>query len=888
MKFLQVLSLLIIAHGLSAQSVKITGLLTGPDGKAITQASVLLKNAESVIAFAISTETGTYTIKVQDSAGLSKLHLEIHSLGFRDKIVTLENGKLSYDMKLETDPQVLKELIVKNRPVIESKGDTLSYDVASFSRPEDRSIGEVMSHMPGITVDENGQISFNGKAISNLYIHGDDLMDGRYGLATRAITKDIIKSVDVMKNFQPVKVLKDRVLTDNVAINLVLKDENSLKLSGQAMLGGGLPQQYDLSVNPMLLNKRIKMLNSVKANNSGQDYLGDFMKYGSSDYLANLGNTRPAALISAGTAGNPDLPKRNYNLNRTGLINANNLYNLKTGLQVRSNIQLYADRNRFNYLSRVEQYLEADTIRYLEEQMARRGPSSLTASFSANLNKPTFYFSNTFRVNVSAESNSSWIRRNNDIFNQRLEQRIRDLSNDLAWTPLLKNRNIIDLHWYLDYYNAPQQLGIDTGLHAAILNNGNPFRAIQQFAETPTFFSHASASYRLTKGKIRQNYLAGVLNERQNLSSKLLLDQFNGAANFYTGDPGNALQWRRDRIYANASYDTKGTNWQASLSIPLIVQSIQYKQFEYSLNSTHNQVFTNPDFSVKFFLNAEDNIAASYSYTNNVGNISGVFRGLILSNYRSFRVSDAALQENISSGPSINYQFQRSIIMLFINAGLSYSKVKANSILSSQLTNNVQRTILLPFENDQSRLSATASISKYLFNLKTTAALKTLFTRSRAEQFINNNFFPFLNDSYSLTGSIDKKLRGGLTVNYSGNYNWNISRPGTGGKEVFVTRMKRFDQTIALAYNPLKGLFLNIRGRQIYSRLPGISPINYIFTDAGARYKLAKIKTDLELEMTNLSNIRKYELLLLSSNQFSYSNYQIRGRMAIIKATFNF
>ncbi len=219
---------------------------------------------------------------------------------------------ISFSMKKATE---LPQVEVRSKPIIDRSGDTLRYNVNSFSNPEDRSIGDVLKHMPGISVGDNGGIFYNGQAISNLYIHGDDLMDGNYGLAPRVISKDMIKSVEVIQHHQPIKILQNKVPTDAVAINLVLKDENSVKLAGQAMLGAGLPEQYDAALNTMLFNKQIKMLNVIKANNSGIDYTDEFARPDGSTG-GDPGNSKPASLLSVG-GPTPNLPHKQYYFNRS-------------------------------------------------------------------------------------------------------------------------------------------------------------------------------------------------------------------------------------------------------------------------------------------------------------------------------------------------------------------------------------------------------------------------------------------------------------------------------------------------------------------------------------------------------------------------------------------
>lgn len=76
-----------------------------------------------------------------------------------------------------------------------------------------------------------------------------------------------------MQSHQPLKVLKDKVMSDRIAVNLVIKEEAKLSMSGQAKLGIGLPHQYDGELNTILFNKKYEMLNVLKGNNVGVDLL---------------------------------------------------------------------------------------------------------------------------------------------------------------------------------------------------------------------------------------------------------------------------------------------------------------------------------------------------------------------------------------------------------------------------------------------------------------------------------------------------------------------------------------------------------------------------------------------------------------------------------------
>ena len=872
-----------------AQQKQLTGLLKGSTGKPTVNIPVMLKNGQDrIVRFAYSNVEGKYTIALPDTAHPGLLYLEVNGINYNSRRQQLEEGRLVYDFLLEEKVTVLPEVKVTGKPLIITQGDTLSYNVHSFEREEDRSIGDVIRRLPGITVAEDGQISYNGKPIFNLYIHGDDLMDGRYGLATRTISKDMIKSVDVIRNYQPLKVFLGKVFTGNVAMNLVLKDELGFRLSGQAMVGAGLPEQFDAALNGIVLNRQFKMLNSLQGNNTGVDYRNDFKQLSSQEFLNTINNTHPANLLSMGTSQAPDLPRSNYYLNRSATMNANNLFNTKKGLQIRSNLLVFLDRNTSDYHSTVDYYLSGDTIRYNERQIVLNKPYIISTSLTAMVNKKGFFLNNTFRARFEGEKTTGFLNFNGKDFGQRLHQQILDLSNEFNWVPALKRKGIIELKWYINSYSNLQFLDINSGLQPDILNNGRPYAAAMQHVETPALSSHILFSYRTKDHLIKQNYLLGVINERQQLNSSLNLTQLNSNVTDYTGDQGNALHWRHDKIYLNALYDIKKDSWDAALSLPLAWQSIHYGQNEYALGIDRNRFYVNPSARLKLYFNAEDHLSLSYSYNNTIGDISGVYRGLILANYQSLLTNDAGLQEKYTSSSGMYYNFQRSIIMLFIYAGLNYNKIKAGFIASSVLTDNIRRIILLPYENDQSTLSANAGISKYLFALKTTASLKTVFRKANFTQFINSDKLPFFNNNIILTVATESKFLNSFILSYNGTGNWITGKKAVkdaGNK--MKSKVKRFDQNIALGHSPVNNLFLTIKGRHLYSSQANASNINYLFLDANLRYKHTRWRTDLEFDVTNIANVKNYEVFTLSSNQFTANRFEIRGRMAVLKAMFN-
>lgn len=886
MKLIAACFALLIGVVAQAQSQTIHGRVKAPDGKSLSNVTVVLKDTSNIVLhFTRSNAEGEFSFSLAGNVMSTVNLIEVNHTGFERSSQPVKAGQQVYNFQLQTAYTELPAVKVKNRPRVISKGDTLSYSVKSFSKEEDRNIGDVIKRMPGMTVDDEGKIYYNNKQIDNLYTDGDNLMDGRYGLATQVITKDMIQSVDVIQHHQPVEALRGNISSDKVAVNLVLKDDRKTSIATQAILGAGIPAQYEATLSTILLNRKTKMLNAIRANNSGFDYRNDFSELGNSSMLENINATNPDALLSGGTVPVPDLPRRNYYLNRSAIININQLFKSKNNIQYRANIQAFTDRQTMAYESNTRLLLNGDTASYREQQQSVMESSVMLAAFSLMANRSNYFVNNKLSVRLQEEKAGSLLLTNNTSFGQRLKSDKYAFTNDFSLIPALKNKAILELRWLLNYNNNPQRLQVDTGLHQGILNQDLPYEAMIQQAAVPTFFSHLSAGYMLLKGLIRQNYQAGLVTERQQLNTLLQLQQNDGTIEDYQRDAGNKLRWQRDRLFVQGNYSLQKTKYEISVTMPLILQQVNYKQNEYNLDERLQQLLFSPSARVKWLLNKEDYFTVNYSYNNNPGNITGVYRGAVLTNYRSLHASDADLQQVNRSDAGFYYSFQRSVSMLFVSAGMQYNRNAANFILASVVTDSIQRVVLLPYENTQRNFTASGSFSKYLFSVGGTFSLKFIYQQGRHNQLVNAVLLPYDNSSISIIPSWQGRLF--RRVNF--NYQAFLMRSGSYQKsnKDIGTHMQRMDQQLAFSFSPVSKILVQAKTRHIYSKQLGVKPVNYVFADLNIRYTHIKWRTDFELDCSNLSDVKKYEIYRQGANVSSQSLYNIRGRMLLFKATFN-
>jgi hypothetical protein len=146
------------------------GTVKDSTGKAVPFATVNLKNKASnaIVAYSTTTDNGTYNLVLPQGQKTDSLMVEVRSMGYKSQAKSI-TGTGPVDFVLQASVNQLQAVVIKSsRPVLRVNGDTISYKVSEFANPQDRTIGEVIKKLPGITVAADGKISYNNKPISTV------------------------------------------------------------------------------------------------------------------------------------------------------------------------------------------------------------------------------------------------------------------------------------------------------------------------------------------------------------------------------------------------------------------------------------------------------------------------------------------------------------------------------------------------------------------------------------------------------------------------------------------------------------------------------------------------------------------------------------------------
>ena len=190
-----------IAHGQTEyQRLTISGQLLDADEKEpVLQATVQLftANDSTFVGGTVSDNKGNFSIEAPSNG---TYRLKISSIGYQtiEREVTLrrdQNQELG-SLRMSPESVMLKETIVTAQaPQGVVKKDTLVYNPDAFRTPEGSAIEELIKRMPGAEVDEDGNITVNGKEVKKILLDGKEFMLGDVETALKNLPVSIIQNV---------------------------------------------------------------------------------------------------------------------------------------------------------------------------------------------------------------------------------------------------------------------------------------------------------------------------------------------------------------------------------------------------------------------------------------------------------------------------------------------------------------------------------------------------------------------------------------------------------------------------------------------------------------------------------------------------------------------
>jgi len=258
----------IVSITLFAQKVTLSGTVKDSLQNPMPYANVIAKpkDVSKNLQFAITDNEGFYKLVV---AQKDTLTISISYLGYKPieyQFIALKNSKKDFILKQSSES--LDEIVIEMPVTV--KGDTTTYKTDKFVDGTERKLKNILKKLPGVEVGKNGSVTVQGKKVTKMLVDGKKFFGGNSKLAVENIPADAVGNVDVIDNYNEVAFLKGLTDSDEMAMNINLKEDKKRFVFGDVEAGKGNKNFYKTSANLFYYAPKINVNFIGNLNNIGE------------------------------------------------------------------------------------------------------------------------------------------------------------------------------------------------------------------------------------------------------------------------------------------------------------------------------------------------------------------------------------------------------------------------------------------------------------------------------------------------------------------------------------------------------------------------------------------------------------------------------------------
>lgn len=416
---------------------RLTGAVHNINNEPLTGATVvLLESTDStMVNFCLTNEDGQFAlIDVEEGDYLLQISFISHNTQVED--LNLNWTERDVDLGntiLEESTEILQEIEVKAEHIpMGIRGDTISYNASAFKVKPNATVEDLLKKLPGIEVDRSGNIKAQGEDVEKVLVDGKEFFGNDPKMATKNLQAEAIDKVEVYdKQSEIAEFTGIDDGEEQKTIDLKLKEDHKKGGFGNATLHTGTEDVYDGKLNYFRFSPTVQASFIAASNNINEE------TFTMNDRIAFMGGI--GAMMSSGS------------FDMTGQMPMQNGINRSTSLGTNLNID-FSPKVKLN-------------SHYIYNQVKND-----LSSTSINQNLTDSFLYNNKRNEESIKSNSTQglntkLRYKLDPFTEFVFQNNFTISNQLSNLLTSSNyfRNSIDLGDTNSKTNSENdELGFDT------------------------------------------------------------------------------------------------------------------------------------------------------------------------------------------------------------------------------------------------------------------------------------------------------------------------------------------------------------------------------------------------------------------------------------------
>lgn len=708
MKKVLFLAATLLCSFVTAQNVTLKGVVKDSLGSPLELANIIATRAVdgAMENYAIADSKGEFRISLPEK----KVYLfTISYLGMkplsREIDLTGQPDPKDLEFILFPDENQLDGVELKYEMPVVVRGDTIVYNTGSFTNGTERKLGDVLKKLPGIQVNEDGEIEVEGKKVSKVMVEGKDFFDGDSKLATKNIPADALNKVEVLRNYNEVNQMRglgnDQ---DNVAINIKLKEGKKNFWFGEVEggLGEGEGLRY-LGSSKLFYYSTNTSLNFIgNANNTGdvpftfRDYInftGGFRNFNSGGGTSF--NTNDGGLGFLITQND----RANELITRFGAANFTHTISKSWNM---SGFSIYSD-NRVDLLQQsMRNFLQTNATEFSSSDSDQRNRLGM-AKFSTTY-KPSARFQMDHDL-LLKKSRQEELTNVISIFNENGNEVINPIAE-------VKENEPFSVHQNLNMYYTAGAKNIFAGYLRHLFQEEDPFynaiSRVQPFTNILPLSTGEDAFNINQKKNVMTNKLDARLdyyhiinnlsNININIGSTLSRQQFdsyifqlldNGTTNLFENrNLVNDVEYNFRDLFVGARYKIKKGIF--TFTPGLTLHNYEVETLQQGQTTAQNTTLLLPNFFTIAQFRQSESLQFNYQMTADFTDVNNFAEAYVFNNYNRLFRGNRNLENAIYHTASLNYYNFSMYNFTNINAGINYNR-RINPIRNSTVIENINQ-----------------------------------------------------------------------------------------------------------------------------------------------------------------------------------------------------
>lgn len=808
----------------------------------------LLRNGKP-LKFTRTKEDGTFVFPITEKQANDKLQATF--MGYKKTKTSISSGKETV-ISMASTAFVLKEVQVKGSRI--TGRDTISFDLTRFANERDNSLKDVLKKLPGVDIEKNGRINYNGKPINRFTVEGLDLTGGKYNQLEENIKAKDVKKAEVIEHDQPIKALQNKTFTDNVAMNIALKDSARDKLMPtlKPYMLAGHPSHVGGSINIMQIGKKKQMMYDAEYDRTGKN-----LGYSLNQLASYSNRLAPASLPSWVSVPSLDAPidEERLRFNTSQKYSINHIKKNKDDAETRieANYLRTVTRQERENMSIYDLGGEAPTVT-TEHNHKTMISDAFNLQWENKVNKAEHYGNESIGLSAAQNDGLSNI---NDTLTQRVRIPKLDLSASIYRLFVFKKSQ---LSWRstADYHHGVADLYVNDERNRIRTNLWHTAHALQWMRNR----FHWTQEYRMS---IDFNNIYAKYQERSDE-----IEKNNGFTENSHDEIGKNSLNITGKFTPYWQYKTE--TFRMSFSPDFIWERFTCPQKTLLTISPYLYLYKKLDFRRELTIYTR--------YSTGTGNATNYAIKQYRQSYRSWYTSSDIIPITRSLYGKLSYDYKRPIKEIFFSASVNASKNWMNTASDLRIEDGKYYTSLYKQDSKSNNLGASLYISKGFYDLHLKTRLEGSYNYSKGEQYSSGKAISYTADNYTVKPSIDFSPSW-CAFSYEGEFSFYNSKRQKMAKSSLFNWRQSVSATATISHVDLSFSLVHY-----HNELQEGNHLNTLLGDASAVWRIKKLR--LSAELRNLFNKKNYMETIYSGISTLTDSYHLRPRELMISAQYSF